>query len=258
MYYDQLLKIVEQQTGAGPQAAERAVQATLRTLSERLPKDESRDLLRELPPEAMPWLYTERDPETFGVEEFLRRVAQRAGTDVETAGRHARAVFWAMGQAVSPEEFADMAADLPDDFETLVAEAERRYVEIVPAREFLVGVAERAGLDYAGARRATEAALETLAERIAPGKVEDLVSQLPVQLHAPLKRGVGAGPGREVHLGLEEFVRRIGAREGVSPERAREHAKAVFAMMRESIAGEEYADVTAQLPDEYRTLLPRP
>ncbi|MBE1593534.1 DUF2267 domain-containing protein [Nonomuraea angiospora] len=256
MYYDQLLKIVEQQTGAGPQAAERAVQATLRTLSERLPKDESRDLLRELPPEAMPWLYTERDPETFGVEEFLRRVAERAGVDVETAGRHTRAVFWAMGQAVSPEEFADMAADLPDDFETLVAEAERRYVEIMPAREFLAGVAERAGLDYAGARRATEAALETLAERIAPGKVEDLVGQLPVQLHAPLKRGVGAGPGGQVPL--EEFVRRIATREGVSPERAREHARAVFAMLRESIAGEEYADVAGRLPGEYRTLLPLP
>ncbi|MEU6788034.1 DUF2267 domain-containing protein [Nonomuraea angiospora] len=256
MYYDQLLKIVEQQTGAGPQAAERAVQATLRTLSERLSKDESRDLLRELPPEAMPWLYTERDPETFDVEEFLRRVAERAGVDVETAGRHTRAVFWAMGQAVSPEEFADMAADLPDDFEALVAEAGRGYVEIVPAREFLAGVAERAGMDYAGARRATEAALETLAERIAPGKVEDLVGQLPVQLHAPLKRGVGAGSGREVTL--EEFVRRIATREGVSPERAREHAKAVFAMLRESIAGEEYADVAGRLPDEYRTLLPRP
>ncbi|MEW1846714.1 DUF2267 domain-containing protein, partial [Nonomuraea angiospora] len=107
-----------------------------------------------------------------------------------------------------------------------------------------------------GARRATEAALETLAERIVPGKVEDLVGQLPVQLHAPLKRGVGAGPGGEVPL--EEFVRRIATREGVSPERAREHARAVFAMLRESIAGEEYADVAGRLPGEYRTLLPLP
>ncbi|MFI7132339.1 DUF2267 domain-containing protein [Nonomuraea sp. NPDC050153] len=254
MNYDQFLKIVEQQAGAGPRAAERAVQATFRTLSERLSKVESRDLLRELPPEAMPWLYTERDPETFGVGEFLRRVAERAGVDAETAGRHARAVFWAMGQAVSPEEFADMAADLPHDFEPLITEAERRYVEIVPARAFLAGVAERAGLDPEGARRATEAALETLAESVAPGEVENLVSQLPASLHAPLKRGVGAA----ARMPLEEFVRRIAEREGVSPERAREHAGAVFAMLRESIAGEEYFDVTVQLPDEYRTLLPHP
>ncbi|MET9248784.1 DUF2267 domain-containing protein [Nonomuraea sp. NPDC003709] len=258
MDYEQFFKIVEQQIGGGSQAVERAVQATLRTLAERLSKGQSRDLQRELPPELMPWLYTDTDADTFDVDEFLRRVAEREGVDLDTADRHARAVFWAIGQAASPDEIADMAAELPDDFEPLVAEAQRRFVEIVPVEEFLAKVAKRTGLDPEGARRATEAVLETLAERIAPGEVDDLISQIHVHLHPPLKRGKAAGPGRAARMSVDEFVQRIAEREGTSPAMAREHAQAVFGVLRESISSEEYFDVTAQLPNEYWQLLPRP
>ncbi|WP_433428733.1 DUF2267 domain-containing protein [Nonomuraea sp. CA-141351] len=258
MDYEQFFKIVERQIGGGRQAVERAVQATLRTLAERLSKGQSRDLQTELPPELMPWLYTDTDADAFDVDEFLRRVAEREGVDLDTADRHARAVFWAIGQAASPDEIADMAAELPDDFEPLVAEAQRRFVEILPADEFLAKVAKRTGLDPEGARRATEAVLETLAERIAPGEVDDLISQIHVDLHPPLKRGKAAGPGRAVRMSVDEFVQRIAEREGASPAMAREHAQAVFGVLRESISSEEYFDVTAQLPDEYWQLLPRP
>jgi uncharacterized protein (DUF2267 family) len=254
---EQFVKIVEQQIGRGAEAAERAVQATLQTLTERLSKGQRRDMMRELPPETMRWLHTEKDPEPFDVDEFLRRVAEREGLDVETAERHARAVFWAIGQAASASEVEDLAADLPHDFAPLVAEAQRRFADVVPAEQFLDTVAERTGLDPEGARRATDAVLETLAERIASGEVEDLVSQLPVQLHAPLKRGMAGGSGDTKRMSVEEFLRRIAEREGVTPEVAREHARAVFATLRESIS-EEFFDVTAQLPNDYWILLPRP
>ncbi|MGI5291484.1 DUF2267 domain-containing protein [Nonomuraea polychroma] len=256
MDYEQFIKIVDQRIGQGAEVADRAVEATLRTLSERLSKGQSADLMGEVPPEMMRLLSSEGEPEPFGVDEFLRRVAEREGADLATADRHALAVFWALGQTVSPDEIAYMAADLPHDFDPLIAEARRRHVEIVPAGRFLDSVAGRAGLDRAGAHRATEAVLETLAERITPGEVEDLIIRLPMQLHAPLKRGVTAGRGRAVHMPVEEFIRRVAERADVTPEAARDHARAVFTTLRESIPGEEFFDVTAHLPNEYGPLLP--
>ncbi len=39
---------------------------------------------------------------------------------------------------------------------------------------------------------------------------------------------------------------------------ASEHARAVFATLREAVGDEEYFDVTAQLPPDYGVLLPGP
>ncbi|MGP3910915.1 DUF2267 domain-containing protein [Nonomuraea sp. 10N515B] len=254
MDYEQFVKIVGRRIGQSAESADRAVEATLQTLSERLSKEQSHDLMGEVPPEAMRLLSTEDAPEPFDADEFLHRVAGREGVDLETADRHARAVFWALGQTVSPDEIAYLAADLSPDFAPLLEEARRRHIDIVPAGRFLDAVARRAALDRAGAHRATEAVLETLAERITPGEVEDLISRLPVQLHAPLKRGVTA---RATRMPVEEFVRRIAERENVPPQAAREHALAVFTTLRESIPSEEFSDLTALLPSEYASLLPR-
>lgn len=141
-------------TGLDADAAERAARATLTTLAERLSPGEARDLLEELPAEMKPWVYTESAAERFDTDEFLRRVAERAGVDVETAERHARAVFFALGRAVRADEIDDIAAELPQDFEPLIAEARHRFFTVMPGEEFLSRVAERTGLDIDGARRA--------------------------------------------------------------------------------------------------------
>ncbi|MGP3965814.1 DUF2267 domain-containing protein [Nonomuraea sp. 3N208] len=254
MDYEQFVKIVGRRIGqGGAESADRAVEATLQTLSERLSTEQSHDLMGEVPPEIMRLLYSESTPEPFDAVEFLHRVAEREGVDLETADRHARAVFWALGQTVSPDEIAYLAADLPHDFAPLLAEARHQPIEIVPAGRFLDAVAGRAGLDRAGAHRATEAVLETLAERVTPGEVEDLITRLPVQLHAPLKRGVTV---KATRMPAEEFIRRIAEREHVPPETAREHALAVFTTLRESIPSEEFLDVTDHLPSDYAPLLP--
>jgi uncharacterized protein (DUF2267 family) len=94
--------------------------------------------------------------------------------------------------------------------------------------------------------------LETLAERIADGEVDDLIGRLPVPLHAALKRGKARNPGAR-RMSLERFVGRVAEREGASPEEARNHARAVFATLREAV-GEELYDVTVQLPPDYAVL----
>ena len=110
MEYEEIVAVVRQASGGiGSEAADRALQATLQTLAERLPRGEARHIVQELPAELKPWIYTETDAEAFDIDEFLVRVAKREETDVETALRHARAVFFALGDALSPEAVAHLA-----------------------------------------------------------------------------------------------------------------------------------------------------
>ena len=57
-------------------------------------------------------------------------------TDVETALRHARVVFAALGRTLSPEAVEHLAAALPQIYKPLVAEAQFRYLEIMPTDQF--------------------------------------------------------------------------------------------------------------------------
>jgi uncharacterized protein (DUF2267 family) len=255
---EQFFAVVARKAKLPHETAERAAQATLETLAERLSKGEARDLAEQLPPELAPWLGTDGGAEPFDVDEFLRRVARRAGTDLHGAERAARAVFAALGSTVSREEVDDVAAELPKDFAPLVAEAQRRFDHVMPAEELLRRVAERAGLDVDGARQATDAVLETLAERIAGGEVKDLIASLSPELHPPLRKGNELSHGAARPMSVDEFVRRVAEREGVTPPVALEHARVVFATLREALPEKEFFDVTAQLPSNYAAVTARP
>jgi uncharacterized protein (DUF2267 family) len=259
--YERFITIVQQAADAGREPAERATQSTLETLAERIAEGEARDLAVELPPELAPYLGRKGPAERFDVDEFLRRIAEREGVDVETAERHARAVFAALGQALSAKELADLEAELPKDFAPLLPAGPA--IETLAPEEFVARVADRAGLDEAGAWRATGAVLETLAERIAGGEVDDLIVRLPVPLHEPLKRGRERSGGKAKRLPLDEFLRVVAAREGEeirAPddlERVRDHVRAVLRTLREAVGDDEFFDVTAQLPNEYFSVIAR-
>lgn len=260
MEYEQIIEVIQRAAGGlGNAAAERAAKAALQTLAERLSRGEARHILRELPAELKPWAWTDNDAAAFGIDEFLGRVAAREGTDIETALVHARAVFFALGVALSPEAAGHLAAALPQTFAPLVAEAQHRHLEIMPADQFCGRVARRLGVDHAAARRITEAVLQTLAERIAAGQVEDLIAQLDPLLHPPLRQG---SPSPARRMPLAEFLRRVAAREdalvdeaGLFDEIAR-HARAVFATLAEAVSPKEWFDIVAELPREYSRLIP--
>lgn len=119
--------------------------------------------------------------------------------------------------------------------------------------EFLEHVGERAGLDRTEGDRATQATLTTLAERITQGEATDLASQLPRELKAPLQApAMGGDPFDAV-----EFTRRVSEREGVSADRARDHARAVLSTVQEAITGGQFEDVLAQLSEDYMELFGR-
>jgi uncharacterized protein (DUF2267 family) len=254
MEYDEFLSSVQRQIHTDPDTTDRVIRATLVTLAERLSKGQARDIRNQLPAELKPAMYTESDAEPIDLETFLARVAERAEADPNLALPYARAVFWTLGEALSEKEVRDLAAELPQQYRPLVAEAQHAAADVMPADEFIHRVADRAGLDEDGALRATEAVLETLAERIAPGEVEDLLGLLPLELHGPLHRGERERTAGARRMSRDEFLRRVAEREGVDALVAAEHTRAEFATLREAI-GDEFLDVRAQLPPEYTDLL---
>jgi uncharacterized protein (DUF2267 family) len=103
--------------------AERAVAATLTTLSQRLTPGEANDLAGQLPRELKsPFMGERAEAETFGADEFVRRVAEAAEMDDEEARQAVGAVLTTLRDAVAPEQLDDVLAQLPRDFEPLFAE----------------------------------------------------------------------------------------------------------------------------------------
>ena len=150
-------------------------------------------------------------------------------------------MFAALGRTLSPEAVEHLAAALPQIYKPLVAEAQFRYLEIMPTDQFWGRVGQPlARTGRAEARRVTEAVLETLVERIAAGQVEDLMAQLdPLLRHgmASATPGRGACPLR-TSCGRSRCGGAPGRRGGpVQP--VFEHARAVFGTLSESVSRQE-------------------
>jgi RND superfamily putative drug exporter len=124
-----------------------------------------------------------------------------------------------------------------------------RRVRTLSTAEFVGLVGGRAGLTQPDARRATDAALVTLSERITARESQVLAAQLPRDLRPYIASPKG-GPER---FGANEFVRRVGEREGVNDDEAAVHVRAVLAALDEAVAG-DLAYVHAQLSPDYAPL----
>jgi uncharacterized protein (DUF2267 family) len=247
--------------------AQQVACATLRTLAERLSSGEADDIAERLPGELRSCLQPEDlSDRRFHVGEFLRRISARAGVDRRAAERDARAVFIALWSAVGPEDFADMRAELPRDYDRLLESATH---EAPPARalrtnggepvvsldEFLERVIERTGRDRDAALGAAEAVLEVLAIRITAGQAEDIAALLPNELAVALERGIADGGRAAEPLSDDMFIDEVARRAGVSRGQAIEDIRAVLNALRETLPQKEWSDTIAQLPDEYRPLM---
>ncbi|MDX6561314.1 MAG: hypothetical protein QOD65_1128 [Gaiellales bacterium] len=262
--YERFITTIEQRAGISWEKAERAARATLETLGERIAWGEARDLAADLPGEIGEWLLQPGgDAEPFDVEEFVRRVAAREGVDTDTAERHARAVFVALARLVRSDEMAEALAQLPKEYGRLVGGVLQRRrdpggPEVLPYEEFVDRVSGRAGLEPAAAARAIDAVLETLAERIAGGEVDDIAAALPVELRPALKHGRDRSRGHAQKMSLDDFVARVADRERVTWEDALEHTRAVLVTLREALPDQEWSDMLQQLPRAYHEALLEP
>jgi uncharacterized protein (DUF2267 family) len=99
--------------------AEKAIRATLETLKERLAGNEPSNLAAQLPPEVASYVEGDGGRQSFSVDEFYDRVAQREGVGHDEAVRHARAVATVVQTAVTGGEIDDVRSQLGNDYEEL-------------------------------------------------------------------------------------------------------------------------------------------
>jgi uncharacterized protein (DUF2267 family) len=119
----EIVSAVAQSAGiSSNEHAEHAVRATLTVLGSRLAGGETSDLGSQLPPALAEALPDSGPGESFGIDEFYRRLAdvEGQGCTPEDARQHARAVVAALKVAVTPGEFEDVAGQLPDDYADLL------------------------------------------------------------------------------------------------------------------------------------------
>jgi RND superfamily putative drug exporter len=121
-----------------------------------------------------------------------------------------------------------------------------RRLKPTATTDLIERIGARAGVGPDEADRATRAALSTLAERITRKETRALASQLPPRLADQLRRAAR----RPERFNADEFVHRMGEREGVSDTTARAHARAVLTTLEDN-ATDRLAYVRAQLSDDY-------
>lgn len=103
------------------------------------------------------------------------------------------------------------------------------------------------------AERATRATLETIRERIVGDEASQLAAQLPKEFGQYLHGREGENGDT---FGFQEFIERVGQKEGVEPTIAATHAKAVFIVLASAVTPGEFADVRANFSADYNDLFP--
>lgn len=127
MNYAEFLEATAKRAGLPPTEAANMIRATLETLAERISEGEARDLASQLPEELRGYLHKEDEfVERLHLEEFLHEVRARAGVDDQRATEGAHAVLATVRDAVSADEFEDLAAELPKDIRQLLQPVGRR------------------------------------------------------------------------------------------------------------------------------------
>jgi uncharacterized protein (DUF2267 family) len=122
--------------------------------------------------------------------------------------------------------------------------------------EFVDRVAQRAEVDRENAEKLTLATLQVLADRISGGQAEDLAAQLPDELARPLREAPEKPAEKFSYEGFALRVRRLvpDLPEGKTVAGIR----AVLETLRDAVPDKEFQDTLAQLPREFRELVPKP
>jgi uncharacterized protein (DUF2267 family) len=121
MDFETFTRTTAQRAGLPEETAERIEHATLRTLADRISGGEAQDLAAQLPRQLQDDLRPPREEaEAFGVDEFVRRVAERGDVDPAEARTGATAVLTTVRDAVTPGEFDDVLSQLSQEYVELV------------------------------------------------------------------------------------------------------------------------------------------
>jgi uncharacterized protein (DUF2267 family) len=126
---DEFLDRVGGRAGLDPAAAERAAEAVLETLGERIAGGEADDIASVLPGPLRGALErgserTRGKAQRMSLDEFVGRIADREGVAWEEALEHVRAVFATLREALPPKEWSDLLDELPRGYQEALLETE--------------------------------------------------------------------------------------------------------------------------------------
>jgi uncharacterized protein (DUF2267 family) len=105
--------------------AEQVSRAVLTVLANRITPGEAKDLSAQLPaPLSSAAQPDDNRPDSYGVEEFCRRIAERVGGHTRTAEWDASAVLSTVADAVSGGELNQVLSQLPSGYAPLFGKPE--------------------------------------------------------------------------------------------------------------------------------------
>ncbi|MFC3504884.1 DUF2267 domain-containing protein [Micromonospora krabiensis] len=112
---------VAARAGVPDDTARSLTEATLRTLAERISGGQAAELADHVAHELRPLLARAdvEEPDVFAYDEFVRRVAERAGVGPSLAERGAGAVLQTLHRVVGHREFEQAMAQLPTEIQAL-------------------------------------------------------------------------------------------------------------------------------------------
>ena len=130
MEYQDFINAVAMRAKVSTDQATALTRATLETLADRISAGKAEDLAFQLPDglddHLRKPLRQEHAPlrqehaNSFGLDEFVERVASRPAVDRALAGAGVRAALTTLREAVSRDEFEDTLAQLPKEFRQVI------------------------------------------------------------------------------------------------------------------------------------------
>ncbi|MFI8192318.1 DUF2267 domain-containing protein [Streptomyces sp. NPDC085946] len=127
MRYDEFLaRVRDRGEYANQEEAAKVTEAVMEVLAGRITAEAARNLAAQLPAplDVTVTAAANEHPESYGVQEFCRRVAQRAGGHERTAQWDAGAVLTTLADTVSGGELNHLVSRLPSGYAVLFGKAD--------------------------------------------------------------------------------------------------------------------------------------
>ncbi|GAA3455825.1 DUF2267 domain-containing protein [Dactylosporangium matsuzakiense] len=131
MEYDTFIGLVRDQGGVEPGRIDTVSRVAVSVLAQGISADAAAGLADQLPDRFRPYLRHDGPAESYGADEYLRRLGRHIGASPTAAEYAAHAVLMALREAAAGDAYRQLRAELPTDFGPLFEPAgEPRRAEL--------------------------------------------------------------------------------------------------------------------------------